>query len=142
MTENLTSDKLPLFFEACHKHDKLMREAVQGQGIDRHLLGLQLLASSEGFETPAIYVDKAWTASGGGANFVLSTSCIGFNAIIGAVAAMVTGGYGAFYSIEEDNINFTITTFKSSSATDGNKFKNALGESLRDIKNLLLSSKL
>ncbi|KAK2562197.1 Peroxisomal carnitine O-octanoyltransferase [Acropora cervicornis] len=102
MTENHTSDKLPLFFEACHKHDKLMREAVQGQGIDRHLLGLQLLASSEGFETPAIYVDKAWTASGGGANFVLSTSCLGFNPVIGAVAAMVTGGYGAFYSIEED----------------------------------------
>ena len=40
--------------------------------------------------------------SGGGANFVLSTSCIGFNPVIGAVAAMVTGGYGAFYSIEED----------------------------------------
>lgn len=142
MTENLTSDKLPLFFEACQKHDKLMREAVQGQGIDRHLLGLQLLASSEGYETPAIYVDRAWTASGGGANFVLSTSCIGFGAVIGAVAAMVTGGYGAFYSIEEDNINFNITTFKNSNATDGNKFKNALGESLRDIKNLLLSSKL
>ena len=40
--------------------------------------------------------------SGGGANFVLSTSCLGFNPVIGAVAAMVTGGYGAFYSIEED----------------------------------------
>ncbi|XP_015752123.1 PREDICTED: peroxisomal carnitine O-octanoyltransferase-like [Acropora digitifera] len=97
---------------------------------------------SVGFETPAIYVDKAWTASGGGANFVLSTSCLGFNPVIGVVAAMVTGGYGAFYSIEEDDINFNITTFKNSNATDGNKFKNALGESLRDIKNLLLSSKL
>jgi len=48
-TDNLR--KLRLFREACKKHIKLMKEAVDGQGIDRHLLGLQLIAASEGDHT-------------------------------------------------------------------------------------------
>ena len=40
--------------------------------------------------------------SGGGANFVLSTSCAGFTTVIGGCAAMVKDGYGAFYSIQEN----------------------------------------
>ncbi|RMX56747.1 hypothetical protein pdam_00021211, partial [Pocillopora damicornis] len=96
------STKMRLFREAYTSHDSLMRDAVNGQGIDRHLLGLQLIAASEGLPTPAIYTDKAWTASGGGGNFVLSTSCVGFSSILGGCAAMVKDGYGAFYSIEDN----------------------------------------
>ena len=40
--------------------------------------------------------------SGGGGNFVLSTSCVGFSKIIGGCPAMVKDGYGAFYSIEDN----------------------------------------
>ncbi|CAH3173403.1 unnamed protein product [Porites lobata] len=137
-----TATKIRLFREAYKKHDKLMKDAVNGQGIDRHLLGLQLVAASEGFLTPAIYLDKAWTASGGGANFVLSTSCTGFTTVIGGCAAMVKDGYGAFYSIQENDITFWITTFTNSNVTDANKFKTALDESLSDMKGLLITAKL
>lgn len=144
MTERSTDNatKLRLLLQACKKHEKLMKEALKGQGIDRHLLGLQLIAASEGIPTPAIFVDKAWAASGGGGNFVLSTSCAGFQTIFGGCAAMVTDGYGAFYSVDENDVNFFIATFKNSKVTDGTKFKNALGESLRDMRSVLLSSKL
>ena len=40
------------------------------------------------------------------------------------------------------SVNFFIATFKNSKVTDGTKFKNALGESLRDMRSVLLSSKL
>ncbi|KAJ7319508.1 hypothetical protein OS493_035818 [Desmophyllum pertusum] len=139
-TDNST--RLRLFREACTKHNRLMKEAVDGQGIDRHLLGLQLIAASEGMPTPAIFTDKAWTASGGGATFVLSTSCVGFSSILGGCAAMVKDGYGAFYSIEENKMNFVIATFTNSDVTDANKFQDALGESFKDMRSLLLTSKL
>lgn len=139
-TDNST--KLRLFREACRKHMALMKEAVDGQGIDRHLLGLQLIAASEGMPTPAIFTDKAWTASGGGGNFVLSTSCTGFSKIIGGCAAMVKDGYGAFYSIEDNKINFFLATFTNSDVTDMNKWRDSLEDSFRDIRNLLLTSKL
>lgn len=136
------STKMRLFREAYTSHDSLMRDAVNGQGIDRHLLGLQLIAASEGLPTPAIYTDKAWTASGGGGNFVLSTSCVGFSSILGGCAAMVKDGYGAFYSIEDNRINFVIATFTTSEVTDAKKFQHSLDESFRDMKHLLLTSKL
>ncbi|KAL9966589.1 hypothetical protein ACROYT_G024691 [Oculina patagonica] len=136
------STRLRLFREACKKQDKLMKEAINGQGIDRHLLGLQIIAASEGMPTPTIFSDKAWTASGGGGNFVLSTSCVGFTSILGGCAAMVKDGYGAFYSIEENKMNFVIATYTNSDVTDANKFQDSLEESFREMRRLLLTSKL
>lgn len=40
--------------------------------------------------------------SGGGGNFVLSTSISGYTPCMGATVAMVRDGYGCFYSIETD----------------------------------------
>jgi len=38
--------------------------------------------------------------SGGGGNFVLSTSCVGYTPLIGGVPPMCKDGYGFFYSFE------------------------------------------
>lgn len=40
--------------------------------------------------------------SGGGGNFVLSTSLVGYTTVLGAVAPMVHPGYGFFYRIRDD----------------------------------------
>ena len=40
--------------------------------------------------------------SGGGGNFVLSTSLVGYTTVLGAVAPMVPHGYGVFYRIRDD----------------------------------------
>lgn len=40
--------------------------------------------------------------SGGGGNFVLSTSLVGYTTVLGAVAPMVHHGYGFFYRIRDD----------------------------------------
>lgn len=39
--------------------------------------------------------------SGGGGNFVLSSSLVGYTTVLGAVAPMVPHGYGFFYRIRE-----------------------------------------
>jgi hypothetical protein len=40
--------------------------------------------------------------SGGGGNFVLSTSLMGYMRILGGTVPMCPKGYGVFYTIEED----------------------------------------
>lgn len=40
--------------------------------------------------------------SGGGGNFVLLISCVGFFLIFGGCVVMVKDGYGVFYSIEDN----------------------------------------
>lgn len=40
--------------------------------------------------------------SGGGGNFVLSSSLVGYTTVLGAVAPMVQHGYGFFYRIRDD----------------------------------------
>uniref|UniRef100_A0A673AS02 Peroxisomal carnitine O-octanoyltransferase n=1 Tax=Sphaeramia orbicularis TaxID=375764 RepID=A0A673AS02_9TELE len=88
---------------AFKKHNKLMAEAQEGKGeFDRHLLGLYLTAKEEGLPVPDLYKDPLYTKSGGGGNFVLSTSLVGYTTVLGAVAPMVHHGYGFFYRIRDD----------------------------------------
>uniref|UniRef100_A0A8C1XS75 Peroxisomal carnitine O-octanoyltransferase n=1 Tax=Cyprinus carpio TaxID=7962 RepID=A0A8C1XS75_CYPCA len=86
------------------KHNKLMAEAQDGKGFDRHLLGLYLIAKEEGLPVPELYMDPLYTKSGGGGSFVLSTSLVGYTTVLGAVAPMVPHGYGFFYRIRDDRL--------------------------------------
>lgn len=42
------------------------------------------------------------SCSGGGGNFVLSTSLVGYTNVHGAVVPMIHDGYGFFYRIRDD----------------------------------------
>jgi carnitine O-octanoyltransferase len=58
-------------------------------------------------ETPAIksfYCDPAFVKSGGGGNYILSTSTSGYTAMSGGATAMVTDGYGIFYNFEPQQV--------------------------------------
>ena len=46
-------------------------QAISGQAVDRHLLGLRLIALESGMETPDIFKDSAYSRS---IHFCLSTS--------------------------------------------------------------------
>ncbi|XP_039661071.1 peroxisomal carnitine O-octanoyltransferase isoform X3 [Perca fluviatilis] len=45
---------------AFNKHNKLMGEAQEGKGFDRHLLGLYLIAKEEGLPTPDLFMDPLY----------------------------------------------------------------------------------
>uniref|UniRef100_A0A674EBK7 Peroxisomal carnitine O-octanoyltransferase n=1 Tax=Salmo trutta TaxID=8032 RepID=A0A674EBK7_SALTR len=90
---------------AFNKHNKLMAEAQNGKGFDRHLLGLYLIAKEEGLPMPDLFTDPLYSKSGGGGNFTLSTSLVGYTTVLGAVAPMVHHGYGFFYRIGDDSSN-------------------------------------
>ncbi|XP_077979259.1 peroxisomal carnitine O-octanoyltransferase-like [Glandiceps talaboti] len=134
--------KLELFHNSVDKHNQLMFEAIQGQGCDRHLLGLQILAVSSGHPMPEIFTDQAWTKSGGNGNFVLSTSLVGFSQSIGCFAPMLPNGYGIAYTVEEKRIGFSLTSWRDNPETDAFKFYSTLVDTVLEMKALLTNAKL
>ncbi|XP_066501757.1 peroxisomal carnitine O-octanoyltransferase [Hoplias malabaricus] len=127
---------------AFNKHNKLMDEAQKGKGFDRHLLGLYLIAKEEGLPVPELYSDPLYAKSGGGGNFVLSSSLVGYTTILGAVAPMVHHGYGFFYRIRDDRIVASCTAWKSCPETNAETFFYSLCTSFHDMIQVTTMSQL
>lgn len=64
-----------LLQRAVEKFQDTMKEAMKGYGCDRHLLGLYLTAVEQALELPELFIDPSFVKSGGGGNYILSTSC-------------------------------------------------------------------
>ncbi|XP_017280549.1 peroxisomal carnitine O-octanoyltransferase isoform X2 [Kryptolebias marmoratus] len=113
------------------KHNKLMSEAQEGNGFDRHLLGLYLIAKEEGRPTLELFTDPLY-----------SRSLVGYTTILGAVAPMVHQGYGFFYRIRDDRIVISITSWKSCRETDAASLFNNFSSSLHELLHLATTSQL
>jgi carnitine O-octanoyltransferase len=139
MLDTAVSNKkrVELLRAAIDKHLKLMGEAQENQGCDRHLFGMQVVALSQGQSVPELYTDKAYTLSGGGGNYILSTSCVGYTPVYGGVAPMCKDGYGFFYSIEPDRINFFSASWVEDKDTCPVKLIHSVFEALVDMKQLV-----
>lgn len=127
---------------AFDSHNKLMAEAQNGQGFDRHLLGLYLTAKEEGLPTPELFMDPLYARSGGGGNFVLSSSLVGYTTVLGAVAPMVPHGYGFFYRIRDERIVISLTAWKSNRETDAMVLFNNFSSSMHQMLQLATTSQL
>ncbi|XP_035019502.1 peroxisomal carnitine O-octanoyltransferase isoform X3 [Hippoglossus stenolepis] len=127
---------------AFNRHNKLMAEAQNANGFDRHLLGLYLIAKEEGRPTPELFMDPLYTTSGGGGNFLLSSSLVGYTTILGAVAPMVHEGYGFFYRIRDDRIVISISAWNSYRPTDAATLFNHFSSYLHQMLHLATTSQL
>ncbi|XP_055699735.1 peroxisomal carnitine O-octanoyltransferase [Phlebotomus papatasi] len=136
-TEELISSKAKLFKIAAKRQTQLMNDARSGRGIDRHLFALWCIAHENGIEIPKLYNDPLYTRSGGGGNFILSTSTLGFNVCGGCVAPMCLDGYGCFYNILPNSIILITTVFNDSTKTNCKKFTQFFQDSLRAMRELL-----
>ncbi len=127
---------LELFRTACKKHDKLMQECRQNSGLDRHLLGLKLVARDLDMKCPDIFTDSAWKKSGGDGNFVISSSCLGFTNSTGTCAAMCTDGYSMIYCFPDDGITFALGAYKESKETSLSEISKSLESAFEQTKTL------
>ncbi|NWS66698.1 OCTC octanoyltransferase, partial [Crotophaga sulcirostris] len=134
--------RLQLMHKAFAKHNKMRKECENGRGFDRHLLGLQLIAQEQGLPMPELYLDKAFTASGGGGNFVLSTSLVGYSRFNGCVLPMVHHGYGFFYNIRDDRILAVCCSWKSCPETDAEVLCRTVFQCFEDMLQLTLAAHL
>lgn len=129
------SEKVHLLRKAVTAHKAYTNEAINGDGIDRHLLGLKLMAIEMGENVPEIFMDPSYTKS---THFRLSTSQVpAKHDLTMCFGPVVPNGYGVCYNPHPDHINFAITAFHTSPETDSDKFAQTLRESLLEMKEAL-----
>ena len=119
---------LRLLREFNRAHGRYAVEAMNGQGIDRHLFGLQMIANQHDM-SPKFFSDLGYTRN---THFRLSTSqlptkqylCFGY-------APLVEDGYGVCYNPQESDIHFIVSSFNSCPDTvTADKFSEVLRHSL------------
>ena len=121
-TEQELSEMKSLLLKAQQKFLHLMQECCNARGCDRHLYGIQLIAEEENSPVPKLFSHPSFEKSGGGGNFLLSTSCLGYGVIQGVVAPMTTMGYGTFYRINDERIVFSVTSYTDCDETNSQQF--------------------
>ncbi|KAH9507364.1 hypothetical protein Btru_057910 [Bulinus truncatus] len=131
------TNKIDLLRKAVASHRKYTEETVAGQGVDRHLLGLKLLALENGMNVPELFMDLSFKET---SHWKLSTSQVAsrFKAYL-CFGPVVPDGYGVCYNPQDDQLIFSISSFNNSPVTNSETFSQSLTESLVDMKSLLAS---
>jgi len=132
-------EKIIKLKDAANYHVSYMKKAIQGYGVDRHLLGLKLLMIENKQELHPIFTDYLFKKS---STWNLSTSQLRLN-LLGhpGFGPVLEDCYGCCYSIRKNAFKAAITTF-SNGLTDGVYYRDCLEESLRDMRDLFLGPKL
>ncbi|KAM8999793.1 carnitine O-palmitoyltransferase 2, mitochondrial-like isoform 2-T3 [Sarcophilus harrisii] len=109
-------------------HVNLIQKAVRGQGFDRHLLALRILAETKKNCLPDIFFDSAY----GQLNhtFIFSRHLSSPTLKFGASMPIVPDGFGIAYFVQDDSITFSITCCTDYNIQD---FIEALRTSLENI---------
>ncbi|CAG5115745.1 unnamed protein product, partial [Candidula unifasciata] len=127
-------EKMELLKAAVGSHKKHTDDVVNGKGIDRHLLGLKLMALENGMNTPELFMDLAYKES---TYFKMLTS-----QVVCKYKALVffgpdeQDGYGLCYNPQDDELIVSISSFNKCPKTDSDIFLNSLVKSLQDMKTL------
>ncbi|KAF9115552.1 Carnitine O-acetyltransferase mitochondrial [Mortierella sp. AM989] len=108
---------------AVARHAKYTAWAVDGQAVDRHLLGLRLIRKPEE-PVPAIFADPVFARS---CRWRLSTSQISDDCFIAyGWGEVVPDGYGCAYMVKETELYFCVTSLQLGSREFGQHIVDAL----------------
>lgn len=127
--------KEKLIREAASRHGAIGRDAKSGNGVDRHLLGLQQLSRHKQlrlpqYEIPNIFLDPSYSKFCGS---ILSTSnCGGYALDLFGFGPVMPTGLGIGYIIKPDCLLFNVTSFVG----QANIFVSALRATLLDMLQL------
>ncbi|KAM3959049.1 carnitine O-Acetyl-Transferase isoform 2-T2 [Aphomia sociella] len=134
--QSTPKQKILALQKAIQAHKDYTVQALQGFGVDRHLLGLKLIAKENGIEIPQLYSDAGFVKS---AHMRISTSqvackCDGFM----CYGPLVADGYATCYNPRDNDVNFATSAFVSHPDTACTKYRAALEQSLQDMHDVLL----
>ncbi|KAE8896919.1 Carnitine [Phytophthora fragariae] len=126
---------------AIDAHKETLKKSLTGDGIDRHLMGLQIVSEMSGITPkPSLFTDRAFEVS---KKFLISTSNIsggpGASPIWGGFSAMYNEGYGVCYALQPDRINVSITCYHVCPETSATTFKRYLEMALLEMVDLCLT---
>ncbi|XP_064616080.1 carnitine O-acetyltransferase-like [Liolophura sinensis] len=117
-------------------HRQYTADAISGQAIDRHLLGLKLAALESGQNVPDLHMDGAYATA---MKFKLSTSQVPSKAskTVMCYGPATPDGYGVCYNPKDEKIHIAVTAFNTSPETDSSNFVRVLEQSMLDMRTVL-----
>ncbi|XP_064027298.1 carnitine O-acetyltransferase isoform X4 [Pogoniulus pusillus] len=128
-------EKTELLRRAAQAHREYTDMAIQGNAIDRHLLGLKLQAIEDLVSMPELFMDTAYAVA---MHFNLSTSQVPARTdCVMCFGPVVPDGYGVCYNPMEHHINFAISAFNSCADTNAARMAHYLEQALLDMRALL-----
>ncbi|XP_012522367.1 carnitine O-acetyltransferase isoform X1 [Monomorium pharaonis] len=126
--------KKELMIKAINAHKEYAAQAATGQGVDRHLFGLKMIAKSEGMELPELYKDIGYTKS---TYFNLTSSQVPYKTeSFMCYGPVVPDGYACCYNPRPKDILFACSSFKSCSETNTRDFARILRQTLSDMRDI------
>ncbi|KAF8383704.1 hypothetical protein PRIPAC_72846 [Pristionchus pacificus] len=113
-------------------HKKYTADAMNGAGMDRHLLAWRLLAAEKGLPLPSILDTSAYKRM---AHYQVSTSQVPTRHYIPmCFGPSADDCYGICYNPQEKELHFTITTFQHFPSTSSKRFAKELERALNDLR--------
>lgn len=129
------TEKVELLEKAVKAHRWYTNMAINGQAIDRHLLGLKMLALEEQITLPKIFIDKSYNKA---LHYLLSTSQVPSKTdCVMCFGPVVPNGYGVCYNPMDDHINFAVSSFNTCKETSATHFAQTIKDALLDMRTLL-----
>ncbi|CAL7946660.1 unnamed protein product [Xylocopa violacea] len=131
---NVSLSELKNVIISCSElHTKLSKEAVMGQGFDRHLFALKKIWEQSNTPMPAIFEDPAYNNIN---NNILSTSTLSDPAICaGGFGPVVKNGYGIGYMIQNERLGAIVTSYKSN--CNATEYVKCLEEAFKNIHRII-----
>ncbi|PSN43432.1 hypothetical protein C0J52_02637 [Blattella germanica] len=130
-------EKKKALLDAVGAHKQYVAMASNGDGIDRHLLGLKLAAVENGKKPHTFFQDPAFVRS---THFKVTTSQVaGKGDSVMCYGPVVPDGYACCYNPMAEGINFGLAAFKLDKGTNVDDFQDALFESLSDMGEVMSS---
>ncbi|XP_061427860.1 carnitine O-acetyltransferase-like [Lethenteron reissneri] len=130
-------EKMQTMKVAVEAHKEYTQWAVNGQAIDRHLLGLKLQAIEDQYNIPELFMDTSYAIA---SHLKLSTSQVpGSMDAVMCYGPVVPDGYGVCYNPQNDRLNFSVTALNSCSQTHANLMAAEIEKALTDMHELLSS---
>eukprot|EP01122_Echinamoeba_exundans_P012613 TRINITY_DN531_c0_g1_i2.p1 TRINITY_DN531_c0_g1~~TRINITY_DN531_c0_g1_i2.p1 ORF type:complete len:672 (-),score=160.91 TRINITY_DN531_c0_g1_i2:64-1950(-) len=126
-------EKANLFKQACEAHVNYMKDASDGYGVDRHILGLRLTAKDAGISHPFL-TDGAFAKS---THWKLSTSQLPSKYSMTGYGPVVPDGYGLYYNIRDKQLGFCVSSFRSNGQTSATKMAASLNNTLLEMQRVL-----
>lgn len=124
-----------LLREAVSAHRKYTNMALRGRGVDRHLLGLQLMAIENKIPVPEFFSLKPFVKS---SHFRISTSQVfTSNKAFMCYGAPVTDGYACCYNPRNTDMFFACASWNTNKETNSKDFANCISIALHQMQELL-----
>uniref|UniRef100_A0A665TXJ8 Carnitine O-acetyltransferase n=1 Tax=Echeneis naucrates TaxID=173247 RepID=A0A665TXJ8_ECHNA len=129
------AEKVDLMEKAVKAHRSYTNMAINGQAIDRHLLGLKMQAVDDKLSIPDLFKDAAYAKA---LHYQLSTSQVPSKTdCVMCFGPVVPNGYGVCYNPMNNHINFAVSSFNSCEETNAADLAQAVEDALLDMRKLL-----